>query len=286
MGRSTKPRNLVKRRRSQVDEALSDALVLDRVPVHVLPLTDPDPRPPSKYPLPLIARVLTYVGIGTRASGRVRALAEQREQAKNLPRGAPPVEISVMPVWDSRLVNMRDFLATPGVEPPTPGTTNALTYTVPAGYTALLRGFRYITDPPAVAGPTDVRATLLVDDSIVPDFVAMPFGPTMADYQDTFVIARQGQIITLRLVIAIALPVGTDFFAFLYGNLRLSDGRALNQEVGEKVKPAKVIVQPPPAPKAAPAACPPGHKLMRVQLADGSFEMRCVPVLGQARSKL
>lgn len=284
MARSSKPRNLVQRRRAQIDEALADVLVADRVPVHYLPLTDPDPRPPSKYPLPLISRVLSYIGVGTRASGRVRALAEQREQAKNLPRGAPPVEISVMPVWDSRLVNMRDFLATPSIAGElVPGTHN-LTYVVPAGYTAFLRKFRYIIEPPIVAAPTEVRATLVVDEAIVPDFVSIPFGSAMADYQDTFVIARQGQRITLRVVTTIGLPAGTSFIAFLYGNLRLSDGRAINQEVGEKVKPAKVIVQPPPAPRAAaPTTCPPGHKLLRVQLADGSFEMRCVRVLGQAK---
>jgi len=129
-----------------------------------------------------------------------------------------------------------------------------------------------------------VIATLLVDELPVLDFVNLPFGPTMADYQSTYIMARAGQVIGLRLVAAAALPAGTDYIAFLYGNLRLDDGRPLNQQAGEKVKPQKIVLPPPPA--AAPAQqCGPGEELRRVQLPDGSFAMRCMRMLRGAGAK-
>lgn len=186
--------------------------------------------------------------------------ADRRAASQSLPRGAPPADIRVQPVWDSRLVNMRDFLAAPELTdaegPVFPGTVE-LAYTVPQGYTGFLRGFRFVTDPLVPALLRDVRITLLVDDIIVPDFQNLPLGSFQAAFQECFVIGRANQRFILRAVSALVIPADVTAIAFLYGHLRLTDGRPASYDVGEPIKPpVPKPLAPPVVPIEQPAAPP------------------------------
>ena len=285
-----RPLPLIQRRR-MISPGLGEAAeALQASTTNYLPIIGPTPAwvaKPSYFPLLPVGTANWFVEPPPSNSAAYHAA--QSGQLSTLPRGAPPSDVKVMPVWDSRMVNMRDALIPIIREPAWPGTT-LFTYPVPAGYTFFLRGFRYEFDPQPGAGALqDFRVTLLVDEMIVPDFVNLPFGIFMAAYQETFVIANQLQNMTLQLTISDAGPFVTDAVVYLYGHLRQTDGRPANYNVGEVVKPSKVIVEPPKPepPPAAPAAaaqvqCGPGEQLVRGQLPDGSIVERCGRVLGFA----
>lgn len=254
-----------------------------RGPFDYLPTFGPTPQG-DIYPsyLPLLEKGVAQWARKPPANGQQMYIAAQRTQLADLPRGAPPADVTVMPTWESRLVNMRDFLAMPVNDPgegapfAAPGVLQ-LSYLVPEGYIGILKRFRYHMEPIPVALFNEVLVSLFVDELPVPDFTNLPMGPDLGEYQDTFVIAKSGQSFVLRIEATVALPAVDTVYALLYGNLRLTTG-APQLAVGEKVKPAAVHVSPapatpplaPPVPKEAPApaGCPSGTV---------PFKGNCVP---------
>lgn len=266
MRRYSPAQNAIERIRSEFGLGeLDDA---ERIPrgegprpgVHPLPMSPPAlPRHESPSPLPLADGHPLQAFRQPFASGAVDYEARQRTQLEDLPRGGVVEATLVYPAWESRLVDMRDFLGVRSVEPAAPGTTT-LSFPIPQGYTAFWKEFRYFFEPvPAGFSSTDVLVTLLVDDNVVPDYFNLPLGPLMAAFQKTFVIAAEGRVLQLRFTIALALPLGTDVTAFFYGNMRIRTGTQENREVGIKQpEPPPVIVQvpAPPPPREPPPTAP------------------------------
>jgi len=270
MSRLPSKRNLVNTRRARLDESMRgiESGYYDPSGA-ILPLVEP--APPAVIPravLPLIFDKVLNFFRPQRSDGRTDYVADQKAAAVSLPRGAAPEPIVVFPAWESRKLNMRDFLAICEIEPEgptaTPVTIDLPPYTIPQGSTGFWKRFRFVMDPVPVGFTlNNTRVTLLLDDGVVPDYTNLPMGPFMDFDQDTFVIAASGRRITLRIAFtgAVAIPDDTRLIGYLYGNLGQRDGRAENQEVGnpirapEDTRPARAPATPSvPATVAQPKA--------------------------------
>lgn len=225
-----------------------------------LPLVDePAYRVDRVHPLPLLrGRPLYTDGLIVPADlGALEAQAQMRRALEGeIPKGAPADPIRVYPAWESRLENMRDFLAPLTrvfVENGTPGTFDLSSYQIAPGFTGFWKTFRFFFDPvPAALTPNNCRLTLLVDGDPVPDYYNLPLGPFMAAEQTTFVVAGSARRLSVRLQITqnVGLLSGTAW-CLAYGNLRLATGLSPAREVGERVTPpAPAVVAPPAAPRA------------------------------------
>lgn len=238
--------------------------------VHPLPLTAREAPAPYSRPLPAMPGSPLLDPPDPSDSGTVDYEARQRGQLDDVGQGGVAEPVNVYPNWESRLEGMRDFLAVGrsqvgevlGIA--TPGSAMFDVYTVPQGYTAFLKRFRYFFDPiPGGATPTNVEATLLVDGIIVPDYYNLPFGAFMAGYEDCFVVAAQGRKLQLQLnfladIGTIALN-DTPIRILFYGNVRKRTGEPENRDVGVRPPPPKpvVVVQRPAPPPPAPRPPPP-----------------------------
>jgi len=171
--------------------------------------------------------------------------------------GSPIIPASVTSTYDARPVNARDFVSAQEVQIVTgtsPETINAQTlsvdYTVPVGYTGILRGFQFFSQlvpeiptgqlfqPSASLVPsmfTLTSVSILLDGSVQPDFNNLPFGAIMDTPQECFIIAGELQKITLQVTfsqlyvdsVSIASGVGTKVIPVLlslYGNNLLTRG--------------------------------------------------------------
>lgn len=103
------------------------------------------------------------------------------------------------------------------------------TYTVPRGYMAILRGFRYAFDPQMPAIPRDdMRVSLFVGNIGVQDYLALRLPQVVTDYIPCYVIADENQVITITInfVTNIVFPPGGSIACYneLYGNLLLKTG--------------------------------------------------------------
>lgn len=198
--------------------------------------------------------------------------------------GAPKIETRVTSTFDARPINARDFWETgtgviqatyfASVTPPFwvlntgAGFQNAFlqNFTVPDGYIAILRGFKFkVLDPtvtvlrPAnlidtffisiAGGTTGALISILVDDIPQPNFTNITgLGFRQNDLVPCYILANAGQVITLKVFPPLTLDypqiaggVGptTDLFVYqtngtLQGNLILDTGLPLQYEPGSK----------------------------------------------------
>lgn len=217
---------------------------------------------PSMHPLPLLRDRPLYNPPRPSDAGSIDYEARQRTQLDDLPPGAPADPVVVYPAWESRMVGMRDFLVTIALEQleghtATPAQFGLSAWTVPRGYTAFLKEFRFWMEP-AAGYLTDgnTRLTLLLDGQAVPHHVLMPLGPSMGSFQKTFIIAEENRALGLQVDVTTAGMVdgSTRMYCLLYGNLRRRTGAAPANEVGTPPPPPPE--PPPPEPEPPPQAPP------------------------------
>jgi hypothetical protein len=256
MRRSRVARNAIDELRERAGLADAESGNYPLLQVDPLPIVhEPAYRADATHPLPLL-RGRPFYTDGLIQPGQVGAIdfqAQARAQLQeDIPKGAPADPVRVYPAWESRLENMRDFLAPIRldlVEVVTPFALTLSSYAVPQGYTAFWKTFRFFFDPvPAALRPTNTLITLLVDGDPVPDYYNLPLGPFMTDPQATFPWPiASGRQLSIRLAVTAAVGnVSSTAWCLLYGNLRLSTGLAPTREVGER------IVTPPPPVRAVP----------------------------------
>jgi hypothetical protein len=242
--------------------------------LHPLPTTEGQPPLPTMRPMPGVeGRPLFQEPPYATDTGSIEYSSRQRAQLNDIPKGGDAPPTIVYPNWESRLVNMRDFLVPLSftfAETPTPVVVVTSAYRVPQGYIAFWKRFRCFFDAlPAGLTPSNTLWTLLVDGDPVADYFNLPMGPEMTDEQDTFVIAAEGRLLSVRLAITAnvgVLPATVTAFALLYGNLKLRTGNGIAREVGEPPParptpptPPPSMAPPPPPPTAPPpAAAAPG----------------------------
>jgi len=199
--------------------------------------------------------------IGTpRAAGIPPDIAKQNEvYADGDGRlGSPVIPATVTSIYDARPVNARDFkvtsikmLSTAGGGVPQTLTAD---YTVPLGYTTVLKGFQFVPHvmlEPRLDEATSfiydmVDVTLLINDIVQQDYNNLKFGPFMDLAQETFLIASELQIITLKCVFSSDYlnvlgdyPFGIEdspVLLQLYGNNLLTRGLPTPFEIATQIK--------------------------------------------------
>lgn len=199
-----------------------------------------------------------------------RLPADQRIQqdsvnnATVLENKSPLIESIVLTTFDARPVNGRDFYSSGGTivaagveEAGSPGAF--FNYTVPNGYRAILRGYRYFLNPiiipvngfiySEITGRFYVGGlTTLVlqpNGSSVPGFDNLQHGQSQIDYQPCYILADSNEIITLILRFSgaykAAVPAALTIQIEFYGNIIENTGIPLNFEPGlSKPLPVKV----------------------------------------------
>lgn len=264
MRRYSPVRNAIERNRERWglgDVALPTGREADAY--HPLPTTPGEKPFPYGRPLPGIPDRPLWNEPQWGNSGAVNYAARQRLQLDEVPKGSPDKPIVVYPAWESRLVDMRDFLA---VLPFTafeegvftgPGVMLLDPYIVPQGYTAFLKEFRFFMVPlPAPLTEANTLITLTVDGNPVPDYFNLPLGALMTVPQKTFVIATEGRRLGMRIAIseAVIIPASTAIRALYYGNLRVRTGNGPALDAGVSPPPLPL---PPPAPVQFTPSGPP-----------------------------
>lgn len=169
-----------------------------------------------------------------------------RTQIKDYPviPGTISQNVEVISTFDTRPINAIDFYfaSSTSVEPT--GTAQFL-FTVPSGYVAVLRGFKYALQ--TIFTPFNrswVTCTVNINGSAVQNYNALQLGQVVNDLVPIHAIAKEGDIIEIAVtILAAILPPGTitiDVAAEMHGNLLLSRGLPSNFEIGN-IKPAKTI---------------------------------------------
>lgn len=236
------------------------------IALHPLPTTPRNEPIPYSHALPHLPGRPLFNDNEPSSAGSQDYTARQRSQLDDLPKGAPADPMLVYPAWESRLVNMRDFLGVltftgwtgEGDDFIGPDIMVLDPYTVPQGYVAFLKEFRFFMDPlPAQLSEGNTLITLTLDSAPIPDFVSLPLGALMQEFQKTFVIAEQGRQLGMSISITADVDIdsSTTVCALLYGNLRMRTGAMPAREVG--AAPPPPYVPPPPPPQFTPSAAPP-----------------------------
>lgn len=152
----------------------------------------------------------------------------------------PPANVDVTAVWESRLINMRDFYRTVSAEMALPGNT-VVGFNVPAGRAGFLKLFRFDIDPlPAVGGASNYLLTLLHNGVPVPDYQDLPLGQMLVAPLPCFLVADEGDSIGLRMrQTGGTTPAGPlTFTAHFWGHFALRGRKPVNLEVGTERRAA------------------------------------------------
>jgi len=202
--------------------------------------TDAPPHTPIGTPRP--------AGFPSDVNAEARALGDGKGKL-----GSPIIPVSVTSVYDARPVNARDWTITaaPTITPDDAlSTTETVTldYTVPLGFTGVLRGFQFVPkievdfDDGITTNPFFSLTTLsiLINNIVQPDFNGLAYGAGMDAAQEIFIVASELQKITLSVTfnenyrqILKALTIETTpIFLIMYGNNLLTRGLPTAFEVG------------------------------------------------------
>lgn len=191
-----------------------------------------------------------------------RLPADQRSQqlavnaAKNLISKSPVQESSVVTNFDARPVNAHDFYDSGGTfvldnGDPQRKVGAFFNYTVPNGYRAILRGYKYtiipfrgdnlstnivfgiltVGDPTTQSNPA-TSIGYSINGTIVPGYSVLYHGQHLNNYQPCYVLAEEGETISLILNAFNLVNDGpptilTAVNISLYGNLLLANGSPL-----------------------------------------------------------
>ncbi len=198
--------------------------------------------------------VIGQQGVNASLPPDIRKQGEALRQSKDAKLNSPVIPASVTSVYDARPINARDWMVTEYqlVSLPNGSAGNQtlnLSYTVPAGFTGVLRRFAF--EPSIFAAFTDnekrageewdgVLVSLKVQGINVPDYQNLMLGQSADILMDTFVLASEGQIIELVLKYSNKMVLNMqDFTAVLmrmYGNNLLTRGLPTPFEIATQIK--------------------------------------------------
>ena len=122
------------------------------------------------------------------------------------------------------------------------GVNTSAAFTVPEGYVAILRAFKYTADPVLNLPCTDVLISILVDDIPQPNFDQMPLGSEQDVLLPTWILADNGQRIALRYDNSSAAPAfSVEVCVTFYGNLLLRTGVPIEYEQGNPTPSTPIV---------------------------------------------
>lgn len=115
-------------------------------------------------------------------------------------------------------------------------------FTVPEGYVAVLRAFKYTADPVLNLPCTSVLISILVDDIPQPNYDQMALGSEQDVLLPTYILADNGQRIALRYDNSIAAPAfSVEVCVTFYGNLLLRTGVPIEYEPGNPATSTPIV---------------------------------------------
>jgi hypothetical protein len=113
------------------------------------------------------------------------------------------------------------------------GVATSPAFTVPDGYVAILRAFRFVVDPVLDLPCTDVLISILIDDIPQNNYDRLPLGSEQDIFLPTWILADNGQRIALRYDNSAAVTsVSVEVCVTFYGNLLLRTGVPIEYEHG------------------------------------------------------
>ena len=113
------------------------------------------------------------------------------------------------------------------------GVATSAPFTVPDGYVAILRAFRFTVDPVLDLPCTDVLISILVDDIAQNNYDRLPLGSEQDIFLPTWILADNGQRIALRYDNSAAVTaVSVEVCVTFYGNLLIRTGVPIEYEQG------------------------------------------------------
>ena len=117
------------------------------------------------------------------------------------------------------------------------GVSVSAPFTVPDGYVAILRAFRFVVDPVLDLPCTEVLISILVDDIPQNNYDRLPLGSEQDIFLPTWILADNGQRIALRYDNSGAnggsgTEVSVEVCVTFYGNLLLRTGVPIEYEHG------------------------------------------------------
>lgn len=122
------------------------------------------------------------------------------------------------------------------------GVATSAEFTVPEGYVAILREFKYVVDPVLNLPCTDVLISILVDDIPQPNYDQMPLGSEQENFIPCYILADNGQRIALRYDNSAAAPAfSVDVCVTFHGNLLLRTGVPIEYEPGNPAAAEPII---------------------------------------------
>lgn len=160
-----------------------------------------------------------------------------------------PPTADVRSVFDSRPVNGQDFYLTGTVQINAQNVRYSTIWTVPTGYFAIVRSFRFSPDaepaaisplPSAVISPVRPVITFAVNGIMVPGIANVRMDVTNNREFPCFFYASPGDTITLFMDYQTEINIAADpfpVFAELYGNYLLASGIPPQYEVGNYKPP-------------------------------------------------
>ena len=117
------------------------------------------------------------------------------------------------------------------------GVSVSAPFTVPDGYVAILRAFRFVVDPVLDLPCTEVLVSILVDDIPQNNYDRLPLGSEQDIFLPTWILADNGQRIALRYDNTGAnggsgTEVSVEVCVTFYGNLLIRTGVPIEYEQG------------------------------------------------------
>lgn len=191
-------------------------------------------------------RVPPATPIGTPRPAGVPPDVDQQNQLINTPMrdGTATIGANVTSTFDTRPINAIDFIDTTvdSIEEGEFVNTDAQgDFTVPPGFSAILRGFKITAKDPTftlIQNPERVTVTVFVNDSPVPFYENMIFIPTATAFNPCHVVADENQVI--KVVASIQATIGgtgtdVEYYFQLYGNLLIRTGVPVQYQQGNPI---------------------------------------------------
>ena len=160
--------------------------------------------------------------------------------------GSVPLGFMVTSTYDARPVNARDFLFTGSITSFMFGCTQVntaeLLFTVPNGYVAVIKGFKYEWDPVlALASDGVITATLISDNVNVLNYTAIQVPQIINDFIPAYALCNPGKQVGLELTHPQPVnPSGSGqdaatAYIEIYGNLLLAQGYPVQYEPANRI---------------------------------------------------
>lgn len=172
---------------------------------------------------------------------RLDVLYQQRIRDAEIETGTAPYGGDSIAHYDSRPINAKDWdftgLDTYVDNGAVGDTLNTTTFTVPAGFIGVIRGWRYQMIPTISIAIDAFLVSLLIDGQAPINYFQLFKGQAIADFIPTFLLVRSGGTVGLGFLATAAIGTGGEtrtLHSEFVGNLLQDTGAPLEQEISNR----------------------------------------------------